>query len=51
MIKTKNDSFLKKSKPQTQQPNTNRSSLQSARSGRIVVAQVSSDVWNYENDW
>ena len=29
----------------------NRASLQSARTGRVVVTQVSSDVWDYENDW
>lgn len=29
----------------------NRANLQSARAGRVVVTQVSNDVWEYENDW
>jgi hypothetical protein len=34
---------------QQQQPN--RASVQSTHSGRVVVTQISNDVWSYENDW
>jgi hypothetical protein len=58
----KNNNFMKKnnnninnSKPlppmQSISTTNNRASLQSARTGRVVVTQVSSDVWDYENDW